>query len=108
MTKGYINEGILMQALNAMLAIHQPYFITLMNDLTGHQKSLLKAVLDGVVKFSATEIIEKYALNSSANVKRVKDALTKKEIITFNEKDEPIILDPLFEYWLRNHFYEKR
>jgi hypothetical protein len=67
----------------------------------------MRAVLDGVVRFSASEVIEKYELNSSANVRRVKDALKKKEVITFNEKDEPEILDPLFEYWLEKHFFEK-
>ena len=64
--------------------------------------------LDGVVKFSASDVIERYRLNSSANVRRVKDALRKKEVITFNEKDEPVILDPLFEYWVSNHFFERR
>ena len=66
----------------------------------------MKAILDGVVKFSASEIIDKYSLNSSANVRRVKDALKKKEVITFNEKDEPVILDPLFEYWITKYFFE--
>lgn len=107
LTKGYINETILMEALNAIIEIHTPHFLWLMNDLTGHQKSLVKATLDGIVRFSSTEIIEKYGLNSSANVKRVKDALKKKEILTFNEKDEPQIIDPLFEYWLINHYFKK-
>ena len=66
----------------------------------------MKAILDGVVKFSASDIIDKYSLNSSANVRRVKDALKKKEVITFNEKDEPVILDPLFEYWITKYFFE--
>jgi hypothetical protein len=35
----------------------------------------------------------------------VKDALKKKEIITFNEKDEPVILDPLFEYWITKKYF---
>ena len=35
------------------------------------------------------------------NVKRVKDALMKKEIVTFNDKDEAQVIDPLFEYWFR-------
>lgn len=107
MSRGYINESILVDALKCLISTHEPYFKCLMDDLTGHQKSLLKATLDGVVRFSATEVIEKYALNSSANVRRVKDALMKKEIITFNEKDEPVVLDPLFEYWLTNYYYEK-
>ena len=105
MTKGYINEGILMDALASMLSVHEPRFKAIVDDLTDHQISLLRAVLDGVVKFSSSDVIEKYSLNSSANVRRVKDALCKKEIITFNEKDEPVILDPLFEYWVSKHYF---
>lgn len=105
MSRGYINEGILMEALKIIISIHEPRFISIVNDLTDHQLSLLKAILDGVVRFSASDVIEKYGLNSSANVRRVKDALKKKEVITFNEKDEPVILDPLFEYWVSRHYF---
>ena len=105
LTKGYINEGVLMQALKSLLSIHEPRFMAIVDDLTDHQLSLMRAVLDGVVRFSASDVIEKYGLNSSANVRRVKDALKKKEVLTFNEKDEPIVLDPLFEYWLAKHYF---
>ena len=105
-SKGFINESILMEALSSILAVHEPRFKVLVNDLTDHQLSLLRAVLDGVTKFSASDIIEKYALNSSANVRRVKDALRKKEILTFNDKEEPVILDPLFEYWVSKYYFE--
>ena len=97
-----------MEALRTLIAVHEPYFKAIINDLTDHQVSLLKAVMDGVVKFSASDVIEKYRLNSSANVRRVKDALKKKEVLTFNEKDEPVILDPLFEYWVSNIYFDKR
>lgn len=105
MSKGFINEGMLMEALKFMISIHEPHFTAVVNDLTDHQLSLMKAILDGVVKFSSSDVIEKYGLNSSANVRRVKDALRKKEVITFNEKDEPVILDPLFEYWIRRYYF---
>lgn len=105
LTKGYINEGILMEALKIMISIHEPHFMGTMYNLTGHQVSLLKAVMDGVLKFSSTEVIEKYSLNSSANVRRVKDALCKKEILTFDDRDEPVIMDPLFEYWLGKYYF---
>ena len=107
LTRGYINEAVLMDALKMLISIHEPHFQSIVDDLTDHQLSLVKAVLDGVVRFSASEVIEKYALNSSANVRRVKDALKKKEVLTFNDKDEPEILDPLFEYWLEKHFFNK-
>ena len=106
MSRGYLNEGILMEALRTIVSVNEPRFLAIVNDLTDHQLSLMRAILDGVVKFSSSEVIDKYSLNSSANVRRVKDALKKKEVITFNEKDEPIILDPLFEYWITKYFFE--
>lgn len=106
MSKGYINESILMEALRALIALNEPHFKWIINDLTDHQLSLVRATLDGVKRFSATDVIEKYSLNSSANVRRVKDALKKKEVLTFDEKDEPVILDPLLEYWLNNYYFE--
>lgn len=105
LSKGYMNEGVLMEALRIILSIHEPRFFSTMNNLTDHQISLLKAILDGEIRFSASEVIEKYRLNSSANVRRVKDALMKKEIITFNDRDEPVILDPLFQHWLEYHYF---
>jgi len=107
LSKGYIVESTLIEALNIILSIHEPRFIATMAGLTTFQVSMLKAIIDGNVRFSAAEVIRNYGLNSSANVKRVKDALVKKEIVTFNEKDEPVILDPLFEYWVTKYYFEK-
>lgn len=106
LSKGYIVESTLMEALGAMISIHEPRFMATMNSLTTYQVSMLKAILDGVNRFSTSEVIQKYGLNSSANVKRLKDALMKKEIVTFNEKEEACLEDPLFEYWVRKYFFE--
>ena len=95
-----------MEALSMLVAIHEPRFVATMNDLTTYQVSMLKAILDGNTKFSTSDVISKYKLNSSANVRRLKDALCKKEIITFNEKDEPMLLDPLFEFWVRRDYFK--
>ena len=101
-SKGYIVESVLEEALGALVAIHEPQFIATISSLTTFQLHLLKAILDGVTRFSASDVISRYGLSSSANVKRLKDALMKKEIVTFNGQDEPELLDPLFEYWVRN------
>ena len=108
MSRGYLNEGILMEALKTIVSVNEPRFLAIVNDLTDHQLSLMRAIIDGVVKFSATDVIDRYRLNSSANVRRVKDALRKKEVITLNEKDEPVILDPLFEYWITKYYFERQ
>ncbi len=107
-SKGYIMEPVLMEALGCIMAIHQPRFIAMMDSLTTHQVNLLHAVIDGHVRFSSSDVIRRYSLNSSANVKRVKDALMKKEILAFDDNDEPAFLDPLFEYWVRHDYFEQK
>ena len=108
LSKGYIMEPVLLEALETILAIHRGRFISIMNDLTTFQVNLLRAIIDGYTKFSTAEVIRKYSLNSSANVRRLKDALMKKEILTFVGDDErPVIFDPLFEYWLKNTYFKR-
>lgn len=107
-SKGYIMEPVLVEALQAILSVHEPRFVSMMNSLTTHQVNLLKAILEGQTKFSSSEVVRQYKLNSSANVKRVKDALMKKEIVSFDDNDLPTILDPLFEYWVRRYYFEMK
>ena len=106
MSKGYIMEPVLVDALSCLISVHEPRFRAMMNGLTTFQVSLLRATVEGNTRFSASEVIRKYNLNSSANVKRVKDALMKKEILTFDGDDKPEFLDPLFEYWIRKYYFE--
>ena len=105
LSRGYIMEQILKEALGSLVAIHEPSFVAIMNDLTTFQVSLLRAILDGHTRFSSAEVIRQYSLNSSANVRRLKDALCKKEIVTFDEDETPNVLDPLFEYWVRKEYF---
>ena len=108
LSKGYIMEPVLLEALETILSIHRGRFVATMNDLTTFQVNLLRAIIDGYTKFSTAEVIRKYSLNSSANVRRLKDALMKKEILTFVGDDErPVIFDPLFEYWLKNTYFKR-
>ena len=107
LSKGYIVESTLIEALNIILSIHEPRFMAMMAGLTSFQVNMLRAIVDGNVRFSAADVIRNYGLNSSANVKRVREALVKKEIVTFNDKEEPLIMDPLFEYWVTKYYFEK-
>ncbi|MCR5244945.1 MAG: hypothetical protein K6C31_01340 [Bacteroidales bacterium] len=106
LSKGYIMEPVLIEALSMLLSIHEPKFAATMEDLTTFQVNLLKAIIEGNTRFSSAEVIRQYGLNSSANVRRLKDALCKKEIITFDDKDEPVVLDPLFQYWVQKYYFE--
>ena len=101
LSKGYIPEPVLVDALACILSLHEQRFKDTLDSLTTHQVNLLKAALDGETRFASADIIRKYDLHSSANVKRIKDALMKKEVLVFDDEDNPSFEDPLFEYWLR-------
>lgn len=106
MSRGYIMEPVLIDALDCLISIHGPQFLSIVSNLTTHQISLLRATIEGSIRFSSADIIRKYGLNSSANVKRVKDALMKKEVLTFDENDVPSFEDSLFEYWVKKYYFE--
>ena len=108
LSKGYIMEPVLLESLEAIISLNEPKFRAIMDDLTTYQICLLRAVLDGQTRLSSSEVIRRYNLNSSANVLRLKDALCKKEIVTFEAEDKPVILDPLFEYWASKVFFEMK
>ena len=107
MPAGYINRKIVNQAIEALLSVHSVRFRQTLDDLTSNQINLLRAINDGVTKFSSADILESYKFNSSANVFRIKEALEKKDVITFDDNDIPHILDPLFEYWLKHYYFSK-
>lgn len=102
---GYINRKVVNHAARTLISVHAPRFKQIMNDLTVNQINFIKALIDGVDKFSSADILDRYRLNSSANVFRIKDALKKKEVVEFDRDDNARILDPLFEYWLRNIYF---
>ncbi len=106
LSKGYIVESTLMEALGCLLAVHEPRFMAMMAGLTVFQINLLQAVMEENYKLTSAPTRQKYDLSSSANVKRLKDALVKKEILWFDEKGEPVVLDPLFEYWAKKYYFE--
>lgn len=105
LTKGFVNEGIIRQAAEQLINLHDFEFHSIVYSLSKYQVRMIKAALEGVVKFTSADVLDKYRLNSSANVSRLKEALTKKEIITFNEKQPATFLDPLFKLWFTTYFF---
>ena len=107
MTSGYMTDDVLDDGVKALISLHEFMFHSVAYGLSKHQLRFIKAVLEGVTRFSSADILDKYNLNSSANVNRLKEALTKKEIITFNEHKEAIFIDPLLKLWFTNYSFVK-
>lgn len=82
---------------NAML------YYRYVEELSGYQINFLQAVADDInSEFSKNEILQKYHLGSSANVKRIKDSLEKKELIDITGKMVSFN-DPVFKLWFRKY-----
>ena len=107
MTIGYLEDKTIDEALQNLINLHDFSFHTIAFGLSKHQLRFIKAVLNGVRKFSSADILDKYKLNSSANVNRLKEALQKKEIITYNGKKEIVVMDTLLKHWFIKYFFVK-
>lgn len=85
-------------ALDTLLIQHAILFQREVDNLTNPQVNFLKALCQGVVKFSAVKNLRDYHLGTSGNVNRIKESLINKEIIDITgQKIE--FLDPLFKTW---------
>lgn len=87
------------EALQAMLDSLNLQFVNLMDTLTEKQRSFLCAVSEGVKNFSASETLQRYQLGTSGNIRILKDALKKRDIIDITGKDIQI-QDPLLKRWI--------
>ena len=76
-------------------------FSMIVDELTPKQINFLFAVADGVTNYTSMEVLSKYKLGTSANVKNLKNALSSKEIIDILPNGISI-QDPIFKYWLQN------
>lgn len=109
LTKGYLVDSIIEYAIDSVLSLHEVRFKEIINSLSYYQILLLKAIFEGKSKVNSSSVIEEYGLNSSANVHRLKEALTKKEVVIFDHQGNPAIIDPMFRLWLeRNYFIQNR
>lgn len=109
LTKGYLVDSIIEYAIDSVLSLHEVRFKEIINGLSYYQILLLKAIFEGKSKVNSSSVIEEYGLNSSANVHRLKEALTKKEVVIFDHQGNPAIIDPMFRLWLeRNYFIQNK
>lgn len=75
-------------------------FGDLMDSLTEKQRSFLCAVSDGVRNYSSVETLSAYRLGTSGNIRIIKGALHKRDLIdeTHHQID---IQDPVFKKWIQ-------
>jgi len=98
-SKTVIDESL--QSIKNQLSL---LFIGQIETMTSTQINFLKAVLDGETAFTSQENLKKYRLGSSANLKKIKNALISREIIDIHTQNVDI-LDPIFKRWLKEDYF---
>ena len=76
-------------------------FANVVDSLTPKQLNFLLAVADGVSNFFSKEVLTKYKLGTSANIKNLRKATLGKDLIDVLFGNIIEIQDPAFEYWLK-------
>ncbi len=98
-------EAILQDAFISLIGQLSLLFTNIIDTLTPRQINFLIAVADGVVNFSSIEVLEKYRLGTSANIKNLRKATLEKDLIDVLPGNKVEIQDPALEYWLK-HIYQ--
>ena len=105
-TQDICSAEIVSEAFETLVLQMSLLFQTITDSLSSSQVNFLEAFVDGVEKYSSKDVIVKYNLGTSANVQRIKQALTKNEIIDL-QNNKIDLLDPLYKYWLKKYYYKK-
>ena len=105
-TKTSCNKTIIEESLQSVKNQLSLLFVGQIETMTSTQINFLKAVLDGKTAFASQENLQKYRLGSSANIKKIKNALISREIIDISAQKVDI-LDPIFKFWLKEEFFKE-
>lgn len=90
-------------ALSSMLDALNLQFIAIMDSLTDKQRNFLCALADGVTRLTSEETLSAYKLGTNGNVRIMRNALLKRDIIDVEGKTVQI-QDPVFKLWLQRQY----
>ncbi len=99
------SETIVREAHEGIVAQLSLLFQSKTEELTTPQVNFMRALLEGVQKFSSKDIMNDYKLGSSANVNRIKKALENKEIVDI-QTGNIMVLDPMYKSWLKTYYFK--
>lgn len=101
------SSEIIAYTLQELLIQNSLMFQRELDNLTNKQINFLKALAEGVSKFSTKETLTTYDLGTQGNITRIKSSLENSEIIDlWGDKIE--FIDPLFRLWFIEIYLGKR
>jgi AAA+ ATPase superfamily predicted ATPase len=98
-----VTEEILEESINELIDQNSILYQQIVNGLSYTQINFLIALSRGAINFNSTEVMQKYALGTSANVTKIKKVLINKEIVD-TTNGSISFLDPTFKLWMEKTF----
>jgi len=105
-TEKECTQKILGESLSALIDQLSLLFTNIIDSLTSRQINFLLAIAMGETNFHSKDVLIKYNLGTSANIKNLRKAALDKDLIDVLPNNKMMLQDPAFEYWLI-HRYKK-
>ncbi|MDR0829899.1 MAG: ATPase [Prevotellaceae bacterium] len=103
-TENECTEEVLHTALLSLIDQLSLLFTNIIDSLSTKQINFLVAIISGETSFSSADVLKKYDLGTSANIKNLKKATLEKDLIDILPHNKIVLQDPAFEYWLKNYY----
>jgi hypothetical protein len=97
-------QSILNEALQGLIDQLSLLFTNIVDSLTARQIAFLTAIVAGETNFSSKEVLRKYDLGTSANIKNLRNTLLAKDLIDMLPHNKIELQDPVFLHWMRRTF----
>ncbi len=105
-TKKEVRKEDIQSSLEELINANSPLYQREVEALSSTQLNLLKAIARGEKKLSSAKVLNAYKLGTSASVTKNKAILSNADIID-DQGGKFEFLDPAFEIWFLNQFYNK-
>ncbi len=104
--KGEVVEEDMTFAINRLLDSQESLFIQQTESLSEYQMNFLHAIANGIhTGFTASNVLSNYRLGTSANITRLRKALTEKDIIETIAPNTIDFSDPILKMWLKRRVW---
>ncbi len=106
-TKNKTEEQTIDKALQEIINVNKPFFQNQIDHLSNTQINLLKAIISGETKLTASEVMQNYKLGTPRNVSKNKQVLIQNDMIDIQSNKQIELLDPVFKIWFQQEFLIK-
>lgn len=104
--EGEATQEDLIFGINRLLDSQESLFIQQTEMLSEYQMNFLHAIADGIhTGFTLKSTLSNYRLGTSANIVRLKNALTEKDLITTTAPRTLDFSDPILKMWLKRRVF---